>query len=108
MALTRPPVDGGTVLITGASSGIGRELAVQLAARAGAIVLIARRADRLEGMRTALSNQLRAELERFWPGPLHLFSNLHSRISLAGLPFLDRRDRLERRRSRASALASVP
>jgi Transposase IS116/IS110/IS902 family len=34
-----------------------------------------------------LSNQLRAELERFWPGPLHLFSELHSRISLA---FLER------------------
>jgi short-subunit dehydrogenase len=54
MALTRPPVDGGTVLITGASSGIGRELAVQLAARAGAIVLIARRAGRLEALRAEL------------------------------------------------------
>ena len=29
----RPPVDGGTVLVTGASSGIGREFAAQLAAR---------------------------------------------------------------------------
>jgi hypothetical protein len=38
-------------------------------------------------MRTALSNQLRAELERFWPGPLGLFSDLHSQISLA---FLER------------------
>ena len=37
------------------------------------------------GMRTGLVNQLRAELERFWPGPLHLFSDLHSRISLAFL-----------------------
>ena len=37
--------------------------------------------------RTALANQLRAELERFWPGPLGLFSDLDSRISLA---FLER------------------
>jgi hypothetical protein len=34
-----------------------------------------------------LSNQLRAELERFWPGPLGLFTKLTSRISLA---FLER------------------
>ncbi|MGO9903710.1 MAG: hypothetical protein ACLP0J_29505 [Solirubrobacteraceae bacterium] len=26
---------------------------------------------------------MRAELERFWPGPLALFRDLHSRISLA-------------------------
>jgi uncharacterized protein len=50
----RPPVDGGIVLITGASSGIGRELATQLAARAGTLVLLARRA--------ALLDQLRDEL----------------------------------------------
>jgi hypothetical protein len=34
-----------------------------------------------------LSNQLRAELERFWPGPIGLFSDLDSQISLA---FLER------------------
>ena len=34
-----------------------------------------------------MTNQLRAELERFWPGPLHLFTDLNSRISLA---FLER------------------
>jgi hypothetical protein len=33
----------------------------------------------------ALANQLRAELERFWPGPIGLFSDLDSRISLAFL-----------------------
>jgi hypothetical protein len=33
----------------------------------------------------AVSNQLRAELERFWPGPIGLFSDLDSRISLAFL-----------------------
>ena len=37
--------------------------------------------------RVALSNQLRAELERFWPGPIGLFTDLDSPISLA---FLER------------------
>jgi transposase len=37
--------------------------------------------------RVALTNQLRAELERCWPGPIGLFSALDSRISLA---FLER------------------
>jgi len=47
-------VDGGIVLITGASAGIGRELALQLGARAGTLVLLARRVDRLEQLRTEL------------------------------------------------------
>jgi hypothetical protein len=37
--------------------------------------------------RVALSSQLRAELERFWPGPIGLFTKLDSPISLA---FLER------------------
>ena len=50
----RPPIDGGTVLITGASAGIGRELAVELAPRARTLILLARRAGRLEELRTSL------------------------------------------------------
>src|SRR5260370_29520960 len=50
-ATVRPPVDGGTVLVTGASAGIGRELAVQLAARARTLGLLAPRARRLEEVR---------------------------------------------------------
>jgi transposase len=42
------------------------------------------RAD-LVGTRVALANQLRAELERFWPAPVGLFSALDSPISLAFL-----------------------
>ena len=43
-----------TALITGASAGIGREIALQLAPLAGTLVLVARRTDRLESVRTEL------------------------------------------------------
>src|SRR6516165_6526811 len=46
---------------------------------------LTRSREDLVGMRTATSNQLRAELERFWPGPLSLFSRLTCAISLAFL-----------------------
>ena len=49
-------LDHSTVMITGASSGLGREFARQLASRASTLILIARRAERLES--------LKAELER--------------------------------------------
>ena len=52
-----------------------------------ALRALTRGREDLVGTRTALTNQLRAELERFWPGPLGLFSDLDSRISLA---FLER------------------
>lgn len=48
------PFDGGFVLITGASSGIGRALALQVAHRARAIALVARRKDRLEELKSEL------------------------------------------------------
>ena len=43
-----------TALITGASAGIGREIALQLAPLAGTLVLVARRMDRLESLRSEL------------------------------------------------------
>jgi uncharacterized protein len=48
---------GCSALITGASSGIGREFARQLAGRAGTLVLIARRLDRLEELRDELTKK---------------------------------------------------
>lgn len=50
----RAPIDNGTVLITGASSGIGRCLAVQIAPRCKALVLVARRGERLEELAAEL------------------------------------------------------
>lgn len=46
---------GASALITGASAGIGREFARQLAGRAGSLVLVARRLDRLEELRDQLT-----------------------------------------------------
>ena len=43
--------DGCTALITGASSGFGREFARQLARHAGTLILVARRTDRLEELK---------------------------------------------------------
>jgi uncharacterized protein len=52
-------LDGCSALITGASAGIGREFARQLAGRAKSLILIARREQRL--------NELREELCRQYP-----------------------------------------
>lgn len=58
--MSSPPLlDGRVALVTGASSGIGREIALMLAGRLKALVVVARRADRLE--------QLRAELKTGYP-----------------------------------------
>jgi transposase len=50
-----------------------------------ALRALTRARENLVGARVALANQLRAELERFWPGPIGLFADLDSPISLAFL-----------------------
>jgi transposase len=50
-----------------------------------ALRALVRAREDLVAARVALANQLRAELERFWPGPVGLFCDLDSPISLAFL-----------------------
>src|ERR1700757_962109 len=50
-----------------------------------ALRALTRARENLVQARVALANQLRAELERFWPGPIGLFSDLDNLISLAFL-----------------------
>jgi len=53
-----------TALITGASSGIGREFALQLAPHASTIIITARRLDRLEALKSEI-NELHPEANVF-------------------------------------------
>jgi short-subunit dehydrogenase len=48
-------IEGSSALITGASAGLGREFARQLADRASSLVLVARRRERLEELRDELT-----------------------------------------------------
>lgn len=70
-------IDNCNALITGASAGIGREFARQLASRARALILIARREQRL--------SELREELAKNYPG---LAVHIH-KTDLANLSEID-------------------
>src|SRR5688572_27128321 len=51
----KPPIDGGVVMVTGASSGIGKAFVRALAPRARVLVLLARRVDRLQEIASELA-----------------------------------------------------
>lgn len=52
----RRKIDGKRILLTGASSGIGRALAVNLTKQGAKLLITARRADRLESLATELAS----------------------------------------------------
>jgi uncharacterized protein len=62
VGLPEPSVSS-TALVTGASSGIGAEVARQLAARGHSLILVARREERLRSLATELSSEHEVEAE---------------------------------------------
>ena len=75
-------LDNCSAVITGASAGIGREFARELASRAKLLVLVARRRDRLEQLRTELVARNPALLVNIRETDL---SNLEQTMQLAAL-----------------------
>jgi len=76
--MSRFALDGCTALITGASAGIGREFARQLATQAGALVLVARREDRLQQIRAELTKRDANPNVVVCPGDLSRIEQIHA------------------------------
>jgi short-subunit dehydrogenase len=70
------------VLITGASSGFGEEFARQYAARGRALVLVARRLDRLQSLADALRAEygVKVLVERVDLADIDAIEQLHARL----------------------------
>lgn len=75
------------VLITGASSGFGKEFARQYAAQGHSLVLVARRLDRLQALAETLRRQYRVEVvvEQVDLSDIEAISQLHQRLRERGI-----------------------
>lgn len=75
------------VLITGASSGFGEEFARQYAAQGHALVLVARRLDRLQALAETLRRQYRVEVvvEAVDLSQIAAVTQLHARLRTRGI-----------------------
>lgn len=79
----KPPLKNSLVLLTGASSGIGREMARTLAPEVNTLVLVARRRDRLEELKAELIAdfpRLRVHLQPCDLGDLNATSQMLDRV----------------------------
>ncbi len=80
-------LQGTTTLLTGASAGIGHELAKLLAPKVARLILVARRVDRLEQLKQELTTrhpQLRVDLEPCDLADLAAVAALCDRLAAAG------------------------
>lgn len=84
---TRPASAQSWVLVTGASSGFGEEFAHQYAAQGHALVLVARRLDRLEALAETLRREHGTEVvvEQVDLSDLAAISRLHARLRELGI-----------------------
>ena len=79
--------DDSWVLITGASSGFGEEFARQYAAKGHALVLVARRLDRLEALAESLRRErgIKVVVEQVDLSDVAAIARLHARLREQGI-----------------------
>lgn len=107
MPNTPDPISGKTIIITGASSGIGLEAATMLAARGASVVLAARRRERIEELAASIVSEggtavavptdvaVRADMEALVEAAVDRFGRVDVLVNNAGLARLGRLEQLD-------------